>query len=266
MNKKTIAAFVIILVLLLVFAYYVILHTAKKTPPPIIVKNNPNTTANTTTNTITNTTITNSSTTNSTTNSTRLDCISSAQTVAIDNGNFATGTYAGWNLTGLGFLNASLAALPTNIIYANANLQYYGSPWANYDGEYFATTYHGGINLSPGNLTSDAFEVEEPYLNFRISSPASSLLYVELLQNGKPVRINYYNTLNANGGNNPQSTFVNGTMPLLNYVCQNVSVRVVAGVVGASHDFIAVGDFVQSKSNIQTPGTLINSTNLGSTS
>lgn len=265
MNIKATAAFTIFLVILLIFAYYTLYYSASKAPPPRVV-NSTKPRANQTTNTIKpSNTITNKTITN-TTNSSYINCISPNFTVPIKNGNFGTGTYAGWNITGQGFLNSTGVAVPTNIIFANANGAYYNAPWANYNGNYFASTYHGGISINPGNLTSNPFEVREPYLNFRIISPQSSLLYVELLYNGKPYLRNYYNTLNASGGQNPQSTFVNATMPLLSLLCKNISVRVVAGEVGSVttfHDFIAVGDFVQSKSNLQTPGTVINSTIVG---
>jgi|GEM_PF-1108774 hypothetical protein len=279
MNKKAVAAFVIILILLLGVFYFTLLRNKSTGPTIIIIKNKPTTNNSISPSTNTITQITNKTPTppsntltqpNTTPNKTMTTyCISSSGTVAIPNGNFGTGTYADWNITGQGFLNGSGKPVPTNLAVANANDGYSGSKWSNYNGSFFASTYHGGISLSPGNLTSNPFEVQEPYLNFRISSAASSLLYVELLYNGKPVIINHYDTLNASGNTNPQSTFVNATMPLLNFVCKNVSVRVISGVVGSistKYDFIAVGDFVQSKSALNTPGIQINSTVVGSTS
>ncbi len=268
MNLKAVAAFVVILMLIIVFAYFEIYNNPGNTPPVRIIGNKPipgaNGIANTTapTNTISN--VTSNKTTNS---SSYINCISASPSVNIANGNFATGTYEGWNITGQGFLNSSGAAVPTNIIFANANGEYYGGPWTNYDGTYFASTYHGGISLSPGNLTSNTFEVVEPYLNFRIISTQSSLLYVELLENGRPYMVAHYDTLSATGNSTSQSVFVNETLPLLNLLCKDVSVRVSSGVVGSIstvRDYIAVGDFVQSKSDLTTPGTVLNTTLVGS--
>lgn len=268
MNKKPIIAFIVILILLVILAFIALKPSQSPAPIRSITTSKPSKTANTTTSTSTNTItkVTNStpsSQNNSSIPSQYQNCISPEPVVPIPNGNFSTGTYQYWNITGQGFLNETGSPLPTNIIAANAEGSYYGQPWGNYSGTYFATTYHGGLSLSPGNLTSPSFKVVEPYLNFRIISPKNSLLYVELLYDGKPFRINHYNTLNSTSGNRQQSVFVNATMPIINFACQNVSVRVVSGVLGTitnRYDFIAVGDFVQSKHNLQTPGTLVNST------
>ncbi len=270
MNKRAIGTFIVILLILVGAVYFLIFRHGSNVPPPRIIIKNTSVTTNTITNTITNSSTstntiikTNSSTNSSITNSTNLNCISPNATVPIANGNFATGTYERWNTTGLGFLNLTGFPVPTNITFANANNDYYGQPWNNYTGTFFATTYRGGIVLNPGNLTSDPFQVREPYLNFKIISPRNALLYVQLMHDNKPFLVYHYNTLNASGGLNPQSRFVSETIPLLNFVCQNVSVRVVAGVTGTvsnHYDFIAVGDFVQSKTNMQTPGTVVNRT------
>ena len=268
MNAKSIGAFIVILALLVAFAYYfsvlnkpstgirVIPGSGSQTPPSNTVAP-PNTTTGTSTGP--------PGTSNGTSGS--LNCVSSAFSVPITNGNFASGTFEGWNLTGRGFLNTTGAAVPTNIIQANNDGAYYNTPWSNYNGTYFASTYHGGISIVPGNLTSAPFKVVEPYLNFKISSPQSSLLYVEVIYNGTPYSRGYFDTLNANNGRNSISNFTDATLPLLNLLCKNVSVRVVAGVVGSkttSYDFISVGDFRQSKSSQVTPGTEVNVTVLGS--
>jgi len=185
-------------------------------------------------------------------------CQSGAATVAIPNGNFSTGTYYGWNATGPGFGNA-----PFNLTHANlANVSgYYGVPWRGYLGTYFATTYKGGLSLQTGNLTSLPFEVTEPYLNFRIISPESNLLYVEILQGGKASKY-WYNTYNISNSTNAASKFVNASIPLLDttFFCQNVSVRVVSGSVGVGSrlNYIAVGDFYMSKTPISATGILVN--------
>ena len=271
MNIKMLSIVALVLVVL-VIAAFLLLGNHPQAPPTHVILPATNSSKPTTSNkTVSHTnTTTNTTSLNTTRNQTTyINCISSGPTVSIENGNFGTGTYAGWNATGQGFLNSAGQALPANLTFANENDQYYGQPWSNYDGSFFATTYVGGISLSTGNLTSNPFTVREPYLNFRISSAQSSLLYLELLYHGRPYYVEHFNTLNASGGNNPQSTFENATLPLFNMLCKNVSVRVVSGVVGSIstvHDFIAVGDFIQSKTPVQTPGIVVNSTFVNSTS
>ncbi|MGC8479564.1 MAG: hypothetical protein ACP5M9_02760 [Candidatus Micrarchaeia archaeon] len=211
---------------------------------------------NTTTNTIVNKTKTQQQTTvlQSTTtqqNNTSLsDCISGSSTVPIYNGNFSTGTYAGWNVTGQGFGTA-----PANITEYNKNSEYYNSAWSNYNGEYFATTYDGGILISTGNLTSNSFEVTEPYLNFKIVSPQDNLLQIEILQNGAPVMNETFNSYGNLGA--PSGTFENATIPLTQFICKNISIRIYSGVVytpATKYDIIAAGDFYLSKTPIGTTG------------
>lgn len=191
-------------------------------------------------------------------------CLSHEPTVAIQNGDFSTGTYAGWNVTGPGFGTA-----PFNIINANYNINpnytgYYGVPWSGYNGTYFATTYQTGAALQAGNLTSLPFEVAEFYLNFKIVSQQNSALYVEILEGGKPAIVTHYNTYSSRPGtNNSQSTFVNASIPIGTLLCHDVSIRLVAGVVGTSlggTGYIAAGDFVQSALPAVNPTQPINQT------
>ncbi len=183
------------------------------------------------------------------------ECISAKLIRYIPNGNFSTGTYEYWNTTGTGWGDA-----PTNITYANETGAYYSHPWSGYNGTYFASTYHGGTLVAPGNLTSSVFRVTEPYLNFKLISTQSNLLYVQLLKNGTPVATFHYNTYAAYNNTNPQSTFVNASIILLPYVCQNVSVRLVVGTLntGVLYNYISAGNFYMSKTQELTPGILVN--------
>ncbi len=185
------------------------------------------------------------------------DCISNYSTVEIFNGDFGFGTYEGWNTTGPGFGSA-----PLNITYADNHSGYYSAPWSNYEGGYFATTYHGGLALQPGNITSMPFLVTEPYLNFKIISPANNQIYVQLLEDGKPIDTIRYNTLGGQGINS-SSEFANASIPLIGVLCKNVSIRVVSGVVGTistEYEIVAVGDFRLSKTPLQTAGIIVNQT------
>lgn len=202
----------------------------------------------------------NSSTTSNTTSTTTIygSCVSGQPTAEIFNGNFATGNYTGWNTTGYGFGTA-----PLNLTYANEHRDYYNASWAGYNGVFVGTTYQGGLNLRYGNLTSDTFKVTEPYLNFKIVSPSNDALYVEIISGGKPFIVTHYNTYNVPGNPSGPSTFYNASIPLATLICQNVTVRAVAQVVGnnVNHlQYIAVGDFQLSKTAHETPGIVVNQT------
>lgn len=251
MNRGVIA-FIIIIIIGIAFFAYTYFSKGGVAPPTTHTLPPKNTVANIPLNSI----INNTTNTNNTKNNTKIfgSCFSSNIIVPIQNGNFGTGTFAGWNATGYGF-----GAAPVNITYANANHQYYNSTWSNYNGIFFASTGRGGLTRQTGNLTSLPFKVNEPYLNFRVISPQNELLYIEILESGVPRIIVHYNTYSLF----QQSTFANASVPLVNVLCQNVSVRVVSGVVGATgnfYQFIAAGDFYMSQSPVQTPGILVNIT------
>jgi len=248
---KGILAYIVILIILVIVAY-VFFYSAKHLPPkPIVI-----------TTTILATNSVNSSKTSTTTTTISpitviASCLSNKAVVPIPNGNFSTGTYADWNVTGAGF---SLA--PINLTYANKNYGYYGAPWSNFGNNTFAaTTYQKGLAVQPGNLTSSAFEVTEPFLNFKIVSPQNDLIYVEILYQGKPVIVVHYNTYNVPGNPNPQTTFENASIPVATLLCKNVSVRIVTDEVGLSTtSYVAVTGFYLSKTPISTPGIVVNTT------
>jgi len=251
MHKGAIAYLVIGIFLLIIFLLWYVHIGASKHITTI-------TTIASTTSSLT-TTIINKNLTSTTTTTTIPpvgSCLSPNKTLALENGNFSTGTYEDWNLTGYGFGSA-----PLNITWANNNSCYYNTTWMGYNGNFFATTYHCGLVLQAGNLTSKPFEVVLPYLNFKIISPYDAQLYVEIIKDGKPVIITHYDTYNAPGNLYPTSQFENASIPIAMFMCQNVSVRVVANVVGTvvnRLDYIAVGDFYQSAVPIQTPGIVVN--------
>ncbi len=196
-------------------------------------------------------------------------CLSSTPTVPINNGGFSTGNFIGWNVSGDGFGSA-----PLNITFENSNAvigtqsnnNYTKTNlWTGYNGNFFASTYQGGLTLTPGNLTSDTFEVTEPYLNFQIASPQDNNIYVEILKNGVPQTKSYYNTFSAN--NNNYHAFMNASIPIATLMCSNVSIRVVADVVStpATHyDFVAIGDFYLSRNPPSIRTNPVNQTILGS--
>jgi len=213
----------------------------------------------TTANTAQNKTITTTLPTVSTTVSSRYNnCPSTSATQKISNGDFGTGTFYAWNVTGTGF-----GTFPLNITYANKNGGYYGAPWSGYSGAFAASTYHGGLSVQNGNLTSQTFLITEPFLNFKIVSPQNNFLYIEILQNNTPIIITHYNTYLAPGNTNPWTTFENASIPLGIHLCQNASIRIVAGVVGGAQqklEYIAATAFYLSNTSIATPGIVIEQT------
>ncbi|MDE1767962.1 MAG: hypothetical protein KGH62_01205, partial [Candidatus Micrarchaeota archaeon] len=140
---------------------------------------------------------------------------------------------------------------------------YYESPWAGYNGTYFATTYREGTLVATGNLTSNPFVVTEPYLNFKVVSPQNNFLYVEILHNGAPALTVHLNTYSVQGNLNSTSTFQNASILMVPFLCQNVQIRIVADVVGTTentYQFIAVTNFTQAKRPILTQGIIVNQT------
>lgn len=180
----------------------------------------------------------------STTSTIFSSCISKNATATIYNGDFSTGTYDGWNVDGPGFGTA-----PLNLTYANKNNGYYGNhTWSGYVGTFAATSFQKGVIVQAGNLTSNTFTATELYLNFKIISQQNALLYVQILENNMPKITVHYNTYASTL--NASSTFANATIPLGTLLCQNLTVRLVAGVVGKSSqgtNYIAAGDFHLSR-------------------
>ena len=73
----------------------------------------------------------------------------------------------------------------------------------------------------------------------------------------------HYNTYAAQNVSNPESYFLNASMPLGTFLCQNVTVRAVAGVTGLSgngNNYMALGDFYLSRTPASTAGIVVNQT------
>jgi len=174
------------------------------------------------------------------------------------NGNFINGEYTGWTLAGKGFGTA-----PLNITKANTNTTsrcYVGQPWTGYIGSYIATTYNCGLSNAPGNITSSLFYANEPFLNFKIISPADQLLYVEILYNGTPYIIAHYNTYNITQTAAASTTFRNASIPLVTVIDKPIQVRVVADTLN-QQTYIAAGDFALGSQPHQDQGILSGSYN-----
>jgi hypothetical protein len=172
----------------------------------------------------------------------------------IYNGDFGTGTFAGWNVTGKGF-----GTRPLNITYANNEICYIGQPWSGYNGTYFATTYTCGVATAPGNITSSSFIVNrtKPFLNFKLINPEDNHIYVEVLENNTPEIIVHYDTYNESINVNSSSTFMNASLDMSHISGKVVRIRVVSSTINQLR-FVAVGDFTLSSKPVQQPGIITN--------
>ncbi|MEM3791434.1 MAG: hypothetical protein QXL16_01760 [Candidatus Micrarchaeaceae archaeon] len=245
-------AYAVILVILIVVAIILI----KTSSPSSTLHILPSTTAKSTSTSSTTTTTTNTSSTSTTI--IYSSCISSQVNVSIPNGNFSTGTYEFWNVTGLGFGSA-----PMNITEANQNGTYFSHPWYGYEPQspFMATTFKPGIVQYSGNLTSSPFKVTEPYLDFKLISPNYAGAYLQILESGKPLATYWFNTYNISSNGSAQSHLINESISLAPFLCKTVQLKAVVKVVGAiqnKYDYLAITDIHLSKINWYTAGTLVN--------
>lgn len=161
------------------------------------------------------------------------------------NGNFTTGDFTGWSVSGSGFRII-------NVSHANAIRCYQGIPWNNAPGQFFASTYTCGTQSSPGNLTSTPFIVDKPFLDFRIISPQNAKLYIEILYNNATAIKSQYNTYNVSTNPNAFSSFRNGTIPMTTLAGKVVRIRVVAGITSNAQSYISIGGFYMSTQPTQS--------------
>lgn len=174
----------------------------------------------------------------------------------VPNGDFATGSYYMWNITGKAF-----QSMPLNLTLANNISCHPGNAkWSGYNGTFFASTYNcSKKSQAYGNLTSSIFNASEPFLNFQTIGYGGPFSYIEILQNGKPAIKASFNTYNISNGQ--QQTFMlrNATIPLMKVYGKPVQVRVVANET-AETDFIVIGNFRLSSYPVQELGVVVNIT------
>ncbi len=179
-------------------------------------------------------------------------CTPNSTFVYVQNGNFSNGTYSGWAVSGGSFGNA-----PLNLVKANQNGNYSAVQWSGYQGVYAATSFNPKSKRTPGSISA-SFIALEPYLNFQIYSPKSSLLYVQIISDSGS-KSYYYDTLDGQG-TNVTSRFAYASIGISQYNCQTITVKVVSdtGPLDDSGTFIAAGNFYQSEYPFQTPGIAVN--------
>ena len=128
------------------------------------------------------------------------------------NGNFVSGTYAGWSVTGNAFGTA-----PLNFTKADKIGCYPGNAqWTGLNGSYYASTYTCAPTgeLYIGNLTSEPFLVTEPFLNFQIIGYDSPYTYIAIIYNNTPYVTAEFNTYEISNGNAQYFLLRNASLPL----------------------------------------------------
>ncbi|MEM0107020.1 MAG: hypothetical protein QXS81_02310 [Candidatus Micrarchaeaceae archaeon] len=158
------------------------------------------------------------------------------------NGDFGSGTYSGWNVTGNAFGSA-----PISISYANSNGCYpENTQWSGYGKQYFASTYSCSMQTrSAGNLTSSPFLVTKPFLNFQVIGYYSPYIYVGIIYNNRTVVKGYFNTYKFSNGAQETFMFRNVTIPLTTVFGKIVRIRITVNEI-QEYEYIAVGNFTLS--------------------
>ncbi len=161
--------------------------------------------------------------------------------VPLQNGNFETGDYSHWTVTDTGF-----GSEPSDIITANVNHMYLDQPYYNYEGRYAASSYLPIRDAGArGTLTSDAFTISKPYLEFLATGMQNGQIYVELWVDGQPVK--------HLEPDNPTTSFRRYSWDVSQWLNKRGYLKIVDASATRQHGYIEVDDFYLIDTPTVTP-------------
>jgi hypothetical protein len=161
--------------------------------------------------------------------------------VPIPNGDFESGTYEHWTVSGEGFGTA-----PSDMPQVNAQGMYIDTPYTEYQGSFAASSYLAQRDPgATGTLTSDAFLISRPYLEFLVTGMQNAQIYVELWVDGSPVK--------RLEPDNPNTRFARVSWNVTQWVGRMGSIKVFDGSISRPRGYIEVDDFYLTNTPTVTP-------------